>query len=163
VNIRRATEALRSCSSLPEFCQILEDCLKPAGVDGFGITSSSELPDEPEVYPFTHLGASKLHFFWDRSMKSSETNWSLSFSLRKRNGERLGAFTLYRQDASSPLWLDVEVFTAAGFCNAVARVIEKVQDSWFGGSRVKVPEISTVKTTTVITSVKQPLAVSTAT
>jgi UDP-GlcNAc:undecaprenyl-phosphate/decaprenyl-phosphate GlcNAc-1-phosphate transferase len=159
VNIRRATEALRSCSSLPEFCQILEDCLKPAGIDGFGISFSSELPDERKVYPFTHLGGSKLHFFWDRSMTSSETNWSLSFGLRKRDGDRLGAFTLYRKDSSAPLWLDVEVFTAAGFCNAVARVIEKTQDSWFAGSRAKVPEMSTVKTTTVITGVKQPFAI----
>jgi UDP-GlcNAc:undecaprenyl-phosphate/decaprenyl-phosphate GlcNAc-1-phosphate transferase len=162
VNIHRATEALRSCATLPEFCGILRDCLKPAGLDGFGIYFSSELPVEAEVYPFSHLSASKLHFFWDRSMTSSETNWSLSLSLRKRNGERLGGFTLYRKDASRPLWLDMEVFTATEFSNSVARVVEKMQDSWFAGSRLKVPQMSTVKTTTVRT-VKQPIVVPSAT
>ena len=37
INIRRAPEKLTSCKSLLQFCQILEQCLKPAGIDGFGL------------------------------------------------------------------------------------------------------------------------------
>jgi UDP-GlcNAc:undecaprenyl-phosphate/decaprenyl-phosphate GlcNAc-1-phosphate transferase len=156
VNIRRAAEALRSCKTLPEFCEVLQRCLEPAGLDGFGLYFSSELPVEAEVYPFTYLSPSKLHFFWGRSITSSETDWSLSFSLRKRSGERLGGFTLYRKDASAPLWLDVEVFTSTGFSDAVARVVEKMQDAWFAGSHVKVPVVETA-TPRIVGSVKQPI------
>jgi len=131
INIRRAADALESCASLPQFCQTLQECLKPVGFDGFGLYLSSELPVDIEVYPFTHASGSKLHFFWDHSMTSSETNWGLTFSLLKPNGNRLGSFTLYRKNTTTPLWMDLDVFTATGFSHAVAAVVEKMQDCWF--------------------------------
>src|SRR5260370_40402758 len=36
-SIRRAADALESCTSLPPFCRILEQCLEPIGVDGFSL------------------------------------------------------------------------------------------------------------------------------
>ena len=155
VNIRRAADELRSCASLPQFCEILQRCLKPAGLDGFGLYFSSEVPDRAEVFPFTHLTASKLQFFWEPSLTSAETDWSLSFSLRTRDGERLGGFTLYRKNASVPLWLDVEIFTVTGFSQAVARVVENMPELWFAGPLTKAPMVAT--TTPRITGVKQPL------
>src|SRR6202795_4842590 len=112
ISIRRAADALESCTSLPQFCQILRQCLKPIGFDGFGLYLSSELPVEIELCPFNQVSRSKLQFFWDRSLTSSETNWSFTFSLMKRNGEQLGGFTLYRRNAASPLWMILDVFTA---------------------------------------------------
>src|SRR5256885_12977054 len=64
-------------------------------------------------------------------MTSSETNWGLTFSLLKPNGSRLGSFTLYRKDTSTPLWMDLDVFTATGFSQAVAGVVERMQNTWF--------------------------------
>jgi hypothetical protein len=49
----------------------------------------------------------------------------------KRNGEHLGGFTLYRKNTASPLWMDLDVFTATEFSSAVAIVVEKMQSSWF--------------------------------
>lgn len=140
ISIRRVPEALRSCSSLLQFCWILQQCLKPAGFDGFGLYLSSELPGEAQVYPFTHISGSKLRFFWERSLTASETNWSLSFSLLRSDGQRLGSFTLYRKDSTSPLWIDTDVFTATGFSSAVASVVEKMQDSWFAGPTAEPPQ-----------------------
>jgi len=131
ISIRRASEALESCTTLAEFCQILQQCLKPSGFDGFGLYLSTELPDKAEVYPFTHVSGSRLHYFWDRSLTLSETNWSLSFSLAKANGERLGSFSIFRQNTSSPLWMDLDIFSATGFPMAIAKVLERMQDSWF--------------------------------
>jgi len=130
IRIRRAAEALESCSSLPQFCQILQQCLEPIGFDGFGLYFSSGVPAEVEVGPFKPVSRSKLQFFWGPAPASSDTNWSLTFSLMKRNGKRLGGFTLYRKNAASTLWMDLEVFTTTGFSRAVAANVEKMHRSW---------------------------------
>ena len=131
ISIRRATDALTSCTSLPQFCQILRQCLEPVGFDGFGLYLSSGLPGDLELLPFNRVSGSKLQFFWDYAPTSSDANWSMTFSLTKRNGKRLGGFTLYRKNTASPLWMDLEIFTTTGFSGAVAAYLEKMQGSWF--------------------------------
>jgi hypothetical protein len=133
ITMRRAPDALRSCTTLKQFYKIMEQCLKPAGFDGFSLSFSPEFPAEAEMYSVPRLSGSRLRFFWDRSVTMIETSWSLRFNLQKLNGERLGCFTLYRRDASPPAGLDLEMFSATGFTNAVARVVEKMQDAWFFG------------------------------
>lgn len=135
INIRRAPEALQTCDSLLKFCRTLEQCLKPAGFDGFGIYISADRPSYLAVQSFTRIGASKLRFFWNRSLRLSSTNWSMSFSLKKKNGDRLGDFALYRKNASSPLLIDLEILTTTGFADAVAEVVERMQDEWFAKPR----------------------------
>jgi UDP-GlcNAc:undecaprenyl-phosphate GlcNAc-1-phosphate transferase len=132
VSIRRAAESLGACASLAQFCQILHQCLEPIGFDGFGVDLSSGLPAEVEPGPFGNVSRPSLQFFWDRFLKSSEVNWSLSFNLMKQNGERLGGFALYRKNPAASLWMDLDVFTTTGFSRAVAAKVEKMQDCWFG-------------------------------
>jgi len=147
INIRKASEALGSCTSLLQFCQILQQCLKPAGFDGFAVYLNSDLPAWSEVYPFTQISRSKLRFFWNRSLRLSvATNWSLSFGLEKGNGEKLGNFALYRKNTSSPLLIDLDVFTTTGFAGSVAAIVERMQDSWFAKAakeRTSVPSLTT--------------------
>jgi len=129
VSIRRASEALESCASVPQFCQILRQCLEPVGFDGFGLDLPLDLPAEAELFPF-NVRESKLQFFWDRALTSSQTNWSLTFKLMRRNGKPLGGFTLYRRDAASPLWMDLDVFTTTGFSSALSVSVGNMRDSW---------------------------------
>src|SRR5712692_81543 len=131
ISIRRAADALESCTNLVQFCQILQQCLEPIGFDGLGLYLSSGLPVEVELFPLNRVNRSKLQFFWDRLPTSSDTNWSLTFSLENYQRERLGSFTLYRKSATSPLWMDLDVLTATEFSSAVASVVEKIQNSWF--------------------------------
>jgi len=63
VSIRRAAEALESCASLAQFCQILHQCLEPIGFDGFGVYLSSEVPVEVERNPFNYASRPNLQFF----------------------------------------------------------------------------------------------------
>jgi UDP-GlcNAc:undecaprenyl-phosphate GlcNAc-1-phosphate transferase len=161
ISIRRAADALESCTSLPQFCQILRQCLKPIGFDGFGLYLSSELPVEVELCPFNQVSRSKLQFFWDQSLTSSETNWSFTFSLMKRNGEQLGGFTLYRKNTASPLWMDLDVFTATEFSSAVAIVVEKMQSSRFvkpQKERSPIPAFETARPV-IASRVRQSIAV----
>jgi UDP-GlcNAc:undecaprenyl-phosphate GlcNAc-1-phosphate transferase len=161
ISIRRAADALESCTSSRQFCQILRQCLKPIGFDGFGLYLSSELPVEVELCPFNQVSRSKLQFFWDQSLTSSESNWSFTFSLKKHSGEQLGGFTLYRRNTASPLWMDLDVFTATEFSSAVAIVVEKMQSSWFVKSQKEWSAIPAFETTgpVIASRIRQSIAV----
>lgn len=130
VSIRRTAEALESCNSLEQLCQTLRQCLEPIGFDGFGLYFSSGVPVQAEVRPCKRVNHSKLQFLWGGSPMSSEPNWSLAFSLVKRNGKRLGGFILYRKNTASPLWMDLELFTTTGFSSAVASCVARIQGYW---------------------------------
>jgi hypothetical protein len=130
VSVRRAADALETCASLPQFCEILSECLEPIGFDGFGLYFSSGLPFGVDFGPLTPVGRTKIQYFWVQSPAPSDTNWSLTISLLKRSGRQLGGFTLYRKNTTSPLWMDLDVFTTTGFSAAVAACVEKMQKSW---------------------------------
>jgi UDP-GlcNAc:undecaprenyl-phosphate GlcNAc-1-phosphate transferase len=145
ISIRRAVDALNSCTNVRQFCQILQQCLEPIGFDGFGLYLTSELPVDVEISPFDHVSGSKLQFFWNRLLTTSETNWSLTFSLMRGNGNPLGGFTLYRRNATSPLWLDLDVLATTGFLGAIGAIVEKTQDSWFVESTRKQSQKAALK------------------
>jgi len=75
-------------------------------------------------------------------MTPAEANWSMTFGLPARNGERLGSMTLYRKDTSFPIWVDLNVFTATTFYDVVADVIEKMRDSWSAHVRKEQPQVT---------------------
>ncbi|HWY07391.1 MAG TPA: MraY family glycosyltransferase [Candidatus Acidoferrales bacterium] len=132
ISVRRAADSLESCTSLPQFCQILRECLEPIGFDGFGLYLSTGLPVEAELGPFKMVSRYKVQYFWDQLPTPCDANWSLTFSLTRRNGKSLGGFTLYRMNTVSPLWMDLDVFTTTGFSNAVAECVENIQNAWPG-------------------------------
>jgi len=128
IAIRRALDDLAFCSSFPQFCQILQQCLNPVGFDGFALHLSPEFQAGVDAYPAAQAGGRKFQSFWNDAMAPSETNWSVTFSLPTRNGKRLGSLTLYRKNLSSPVWMDLNVFAATGFCEVVAAAVEEMQD-----------------------------------
>jgi UDP-GlcNAc:undecaprenyl-phosphate GlcNAc-1-phosphate transferase len=130
ISMRRTAERLQTCTSLPQFCQILQECLEPIGFDGFGVYLSRRLPVEANLGPFKMVSRSKVQCFWDQLPEPCDANWSLTFSLTKRNGKSLGGFTLYRKKTVSPLWMDLDVFTTTGFSEAVAACVENIQNAW---------------------------------
>jgi len=161
ISIRRATDALASCTNISQFCQILQQCLEPIGFDGFGLYLSSGLPAEVELLPCKPVGRTKLQFFWDRSLTASSTNWGLTLSLVKRNGRRLGAFTLYRKNTTSPLWMDVDLLTTIGFSSAVSASVEKILRSWILKKQKERSQVAAFETSTpaIASRVSQTMAV----
>lgn len=140
IKIRRAPDALQSCTTFSQFCQIMQQCFQPAGFDGFGLYLSSAGPVGSAVAPLAHSSFPRFHFFWDRSPSPSETNWTLSLCLLKQDGARLGNFTLYYKGIASPIWVDLDIFRATRFCGAVASLVEKMQDSWLDEGQSQVIE-----------------------
>jgi hypothetical protein len=104
--------------------------LEPIGFDGFGLYLLTGLPVEVDLGPFKMVSRSKVQYFWDQLPEPCDANWSLTFSLTKRNGKSLGGFTLYRKNTISPLWMDLDAFTTTGFSNAVEACVEKIQNAW---------------------------------
>ena len=137
LNIRRAADSLRACKSVSEFCQILQQCLRPAGIDGFGLFLESEVPVQWEIYPFRQEGGAKLRFLWNRSLRMTNAGWSMSFGLTNSIGTRVGDFILYRKSAKAPVLLDLEIFTNTGFAEVIADVVERMRDSWFARVRIE--------------------------
>ncbi|HJX83947.1 MAG TPA: hypothetical protein VJ723_06355, partial [Candidatus Angelobacter sp.] len=135
VGIRRAAEALDRCETVPEFCDLLQKCLEPVGFDGFGIDLTVELAGNFDGFPLRQTGPSQLHYLWDKSLTSSEANWSLTFSLVNKSGQRLGNFTLFRKSALTPLWIDLSVFTSTGFSAAIAGKFEQIQQGLLATGR----------------------------
>jgi len=101
----------RTCTNLAQFCKVLRGCLERIGFDGFGLYFSAGLPFGVEFDPLVAVNRTKIQYFWKSLPASSDTNWSLTIRLSKGNGKRLGGFTLYRKNAVSPLWMDLDVFT----------------------------------------------------
>jgi UDP-GlcNAc:undecaprenyl-phosphate GlcNAc-1-phosphate transferase len=130
ISVRRTADRLETCTNLQQLCQILRECLEPIGFDGFGLYLSTGLPGQGDIGPFKIVSRSKVQYFWDQLPEPSDANWSLSFSLTKRNGKSLGGFTLYRKNTASPLWIDLDAFTTTGFSNAVGACVENIQSAW---------------------------------
>ncbi len=134
VQVRRAAEDLESCDSSAGICAILQRCFESTGFNGFSACLRAELPPDVECFPFRQEAESDLHFFWDPSLIESETNWSVTFAMAKKNGQAVGTFTLYRKSTLAPLWMDLNVFTATGFASALAQAFESIQDRWLIGA-----------------------------
>ena len=134
LTIWRAADCLRTCSSVPDFCRLMQECLKPAGIDGFGLFLAGNLPRKPAIYPLKEHGGAKLRFFWNRSMRLSDFNWSMSIGLTGSKGERLGSLTLYRKNASAALLVDPQVFSETAFAASVAKAVESMQYAWFAAT-----------------------------
>ena len=133
--LRRAADALETCTNLTQFCKILRGSLERIGFDGFGLYFSAGLPFGVEFDPLVAVNRTKIQYFWKSLPASSDTNWSLTIRLSKGNGKRLGGFTLYRKNAVSPLWMDLDVFTTTGFSAAVATCVERMQKSWLENAK----------------------------
>ncbi len=135
VGIRRAADALERCKTATEFCELLQKCLEPVGFDGFGIDLTSDVAEDFDGFPLRQAGRSQFHYLWDKSLTSTEANWSLTFSLVNKSGQRLGNFTLFRKSALTPLWIDLSVFTATGFSTALAGKLEQLQQGLLATER----------------------------
>jgi UDP-GlcNAc:undecaprenyl-phosphate GlcNAc-1-phosphate transferase len=130
VQIRRAAEALESCESPTDLCAILQKYLEPIGFSGFSVCLLADLPPFVEGFPFRQTAASNFHFSWDQALPACENSWTATFTMATREGQPIGSFTVYRKIALAPLWMDLNVFTAAGFSPALAQAFERIQDRW---------------------------------
>jgi UDP-GlcNAc:undecaprenyl-phosphate GlcNAc-1-phosphate transferase len=141
VSVRKTVDALRSCETSSELCMILQNCLMPIGFDGFAFFLQADVPYGADCFPLEQVSKSNFQFFWDSSLNSSEANWVLTLGMQS-NGHRTGGFALYRKNASSPLRIDLDIFTTTGFSRELALATERLQSHWLADDReVTVPPL----------------------
>src|SRR5258707_10665704 len=81
ISVRRTADRLETCTTLPQFCQILRDCLEPIGFDGFGLYLSAGLPSGADLGPFERVGRTKVPYFLYQLPATCAATWGLTFSL----------------------------------------------------------------------------------
>jgi UDP-GlcNAc:undecaprenyl-phosphate/decaprenyl-phosphate GlcNAc-1-phosphate transferase len=111
VEVRRAVEALNSCTDFLKMCAILQNTLPTIGFDGFRLG-----PNLGETFlgtPFSPMQGTtngELQLFWNNGGKS-ESIWELKLELNAASTHRLGCFSLLRIHMESPLLVDFNLLS----------------------------------------------------
>ena len=124
VALRRAADVLPSSKSLTDVCQTLRGCLERAGFDGVTLQLDSGIPAALPLQPFTRNNQGEFEFLWNSSLDSSETKWSMSFSLHSKGGAWQGRCTLHANVSPRPMLMDLSLFFSSGFSTALAEGLD---------------------------------------
>ena len=113
VNIRRATESLRSCEDFRALCTTLEDTLHPIGFDGFRFknTSISNLP-ESLLAPLHMAPGGEFRCSWAES-ETTEPAWEIQLKLETSTGCNWGHFSLFSAHPGKLLFVDLNLLNSA--------------------------------------------------
>jgi len=124
LNIRRATESLRTCKDVCELCRILTGTLQPTGFDGFGfqLPAGAWLPESFPA-PSAREPRGKLGCSWTVP-GSLEPTWELKLELISSSGDKCGFFFVHRRSTHRPLLLDINLL-ADGFPEALADAVRR--------------------------------------
>ncbi|MBV9888477.1 MAG: undecaprenyl/decaprenyl-phosphate alpha-N-acetylglucosaminyl 1-phosphate transferase [Acidobacteria bacterium] len=102
-SIRRATEALSTCSDFRTTCQVLQETLQPDGFEGLRLKNLGK-----DGYPIALFHT--LHYDWEghwylewSERKTDDSPWEYSFQLEKNSQGTLGYASFFHMSASEDL------------------------------------------------------------
>jgi UDP-GlcNAc:undecaprenyl-phosphate/decaprenyl-phosphate GlcNAc-1-phosphate transferase len=111
VEVRRAVDALNSCTDFLRMCAILQNTLRSIGFDGFRLGGSlSETFSGTRFSPMQRTTEGELQLFWDAA-ENSESVWELKLELNTVPNHRLGRLSLLRRAVESPLLVDLNLLS----------------------------------------------------
>ena len=111
VEVRRAVEALNSCTDFLKMCAILQNTLPSIGFDGFRLgRNMGEAFSGTPFSPMQRTTDGELQMFWEDAGKS-ESNWELRLELNTDPHHRLGCFSLLRIHVERPLLVDFNLLS----------------------------------------------------
>jgi len=111
VEVRRAVEALNSCTDFLKMCAILQNTLPSIGFDGFRLGRNiGEAFSGTPFSPMQRTADGELQMFWEDAGRS-ESNWELRLELNTDPHHRLGCFSLLRIHVESPLLVDFNLLS----------------------------------------------------
>jgi len=122
VEVRRAVEALNSCTDFLRMCAILRSTLPSIGFDGFRLGRNlGETFSGTPFSPMQRTTDGGLQWFCDDA-EDSESAWELTLELNTDSHHRLGQFSLLRKGVDSPLLVDFNLLSCA-FRNALSGAV----------------------------------------
>lgn len=102
-SIRRATEALNSCSDFRTICQVLQETLQPDGFEGLRLKNLGK-----DGFPIALFHT--LHYDWEghwflewSERKTDDASWEYSFQLEKSSQGTLGYASFFHMSQSEDL------------------------------------------------------------
>ena len=122
VEVRRAVEALNSCTDFLRMCAILRDTLRAIGFDGFRLGRNlGEIFSGTPFSPMQRTADGGLQLFWDDA-GTTESMWELRLELNTEAHHKLGYFSLLRKGVDSPLLVDFNLLSCA-FRSALSEAV----------------------------------------
>ena len=130
LNIRRATETLRSCKDFRALSTTLEDTLHPVGFDGFQFKNSSvnNLP-EPLLAPLHMTPGGEFRCSW-AEFETSEPAWEIHLQLLTSTGCNWGHFSLFSTHPRKLLFVDLNLLNSdfrTNLCEALQCAMNRAQ------------------------------------
>jgi UDP-GlcNAc:undecaprenyl-phosphate/decaprenyl-phosphate GlcNAc-1-phosphate transferase len=123
LHVRRAMESLRHPAlGFAELCRIIQSALEPIGFCGISISlAQADWMDETLLLPLRRNGGSGYSYLWRKEFRPQ---WELRLELNSSSGSKLGDLHLFRQLASDPLLVDLNLVDHE-FRAAVSVVVEQ--------------------------------------
>lgn len=123
LQVRRAMESLhRPSLGFAELCRIIQSALEPIGFCGISISlPQTHRMDEALLLPLRRNGASGYSYLW---RKQFQPQWELRLELNFSSGSKLGDLHLFRELASDPLLVDLNLVDHE-FRTTVSAVVEQ--------------------------------------
>lgn len=123
LQVRRAMESLHHPAlGFAELCRIAQSALEPIGFCGISISlPRDQRLDETILLPLRRNGASGYSYLW---RKQFQPQWELRLELNSSSGTKLGDLHLFRELASDPLLVDLNL-VAHEFRATVSAFVEQ--------------------------------------
>jgi UDP-GlcNAc:undecaprenyl-phosphate/decaprenyl-phosphate GlcNAc-1-phosphate transferase len=129
-NLRRATDALTSCSDFRSICQVLQETLQPDGFEGLRLKNLGK-----DGFPIALFQT--LHYDWEgkwflewSERKTDDTAWEHSFQLIKNPQPTLGYASFFHMSPSEDFRLNADLLAAdfrIALSDAVTRAVTRTE------------------------------------
>jgi hypothetical protein len=105
-----------------ELCRIIQSALEPIGFCGISISlPQADWMDETLLLPLRRNGAGGYSYLWRKEFRPQ---WELRLELNSSSGSKLGDLHLFRELASDPLLVDLNLVDHE-FRAAVSALVEQ--------------------------------------
>jgi len=121
-NVRRAADALNSCSDFRTICQILQETLQPIGLDAIRIKNLGKDGFPMALLHSLHYDSDGKWFLEWSERKSDDLPWEYSFELLANSHPSLGYASLFRMPPSEDVRLNWDLL-AEEFRNGLSEAV----------------------------------------
>ncbi len=123
-NVRRAAEALNSCSDFRTICQILQEILQPVGLDAIRIKNLGKDGFPMALFHSLHYDSDGNWFLEWSERKTDDLPWEYNFELLSHSHPTLGYASLFRMPPSKDVRLNWDLL-AEEFKNGLSEAVQQ--------------------------------------
>lgn len=126
-SIRRATEALYTCSDFRTFCQVLQETLQPDGFEGLRLKNLGKDGFPIALFHTLHYDFEGHWFLEWSERKTDDTPWEFAFQMEKNSQGTLGYASFFHMSPSEDLRAHADML-AEEFRTALSDAVARSSD-----------------------------------